>query len=575
MKRKQLSHKFLATVLACMCLGPLAVSCVNDDLGCIEDRPGYVEGNDVWFTLSVVNQGSVSKGTPFESPRSVSRADDPMGHPEEEATAAENYINLDDITLMVLDDRRALLRVFNRDEFTVVPITEDYSSYELKFKINRDYFGYASGLDNIPFSIMVIANSKGAKSPSSHPFTWANAGKLVTTLSMSSDNYLEFPDTYNKPWQPDIAGGYHIPMAGISRVSISRVALEGANDDATRLELDPIYMQRAIAKLRVLDGIPSQNDTPELSEITSVGIQGLFKAMALVPYSTKAPAWYTADDTPVIEAGSAPYEEWDYSATIMSYKVENYTATDGKTYKNAFIAYIPEYSASAKVESDQKRPAEPGYIPGQVPLLKIEAKNRFTDEIKPYDIRLTDFPNITDIARNHIYEFTVTALPTAQLNLTLNVKDWDAQETTWDYSDNPAINGEGYLKWLSGTYANIDEANAGLYPRVNYPAVGNFTFSEPQGGEWTAVLIPEGSTELDAFCFVDASGAKVNSISGTIDGSQASISILAQYAPASYDRSARLLFTVHTPDGRTISADVLNGHYGSNKYFTIHQNASL
>lgn len=577
MKRKQLSHKFLATVLACMCLGPLAVSCVNDDLGCIEDRPGYVEGNDVWFTLSVVNQGSVSKGSPFESPRSVSRADvpgDTMGHPDEEATAAENYINLDDITLMVLDDRRALLRVFNRDEFTVVPISEDYSSYELKFKINRDYFGYASGSDNIPFSIMVIANSKGVKAPSTHPFTWANAGKLVTTLSMSAENKFEFPENFEKIWRPDIAGGYHIPMAGISRVSISRVALEGANDDATRFELDPIYMQRAIAKLRVLDGIPLQTDTPELSEITSVSIHGLFKAMALVPYSSKAPTWYTADDTPVIEVGSASYEEWDYSATIMAYKDENYKTADGNTY-TAFIAYIPEYSASAKIESDQKRPEASGPEPDKLPMLVIEAKNRFTGETKSYEKPIADFTNITDIARNHIYEFTVTALPTAQLNLTLNVKDWDAQETTWDYSDNPAINGEGYLQWLSGTYANIDEANAGLYPRVNYPAVGNFTFSEPQGGEWTAVLIPEGSTELDAFCFVDDSGAKVNSISGTINGKPASISIVAQYPPAAYDRSARLLFTVHTPDGRTISADVLNGHYGSNKYFTIHQNASL
>ncbi|WP_438589175.1 hypothetical protein [Duncaniella dubosii] len=81
MIRIHLPHNYLGLVAGCLCLGSLAVSCVSDDLGCIEDRPGYVEGNDIWLTF-----------TPLKVPRCVagwppaSRGpNDSANHPEEEA----------------------------------------------------------------------------------------------------------------------------------------------------------------------------------------------------------------------------------------------------------------------------------------------------------------------------------------------------------------------------------------------------------------------------------------------------------------------------------------------------------
>jgi len=547
-----------------MCLGPLAVSCVNDDLGCIEDRPGYVEGNDVWISFNIKGETGLDKTIPRSEPFG-SRADDALAHPEEDATAAENFILPSDITLIFLDDRRTVIKVFDSDSYTLTQSTTDLSQYTLTAKINQAYFSYSSAAQ-FDLSLLVIANINGT-SDGSFPTGNLFATNL-TSLSQFRNSFGFTPEVNGNSWFPN-GSDKRIPMAGLKHFSVNRAELLASTDATNRYQLnteaDPLYIQRSIAKLRVFDNV-DREDSHLI--ITDVKLKGVSNRGAFMPDLglNGCQAW--ANGTTMLEKATMTANWFDSSVlvnTVLTQKGEegsgNYTDADGNSFEEAYIAYIPEIDLTA---AD--------------PILQIYGvyDDGTPNPDKPWEFKLSEIiKEKIDITRNHIYEFTVTASLKAQLDLTLNVKDWDAQETTWDYSDNPAINGEGYLQWLSGTYANIDEANAGLYPRVNYPAVGNFTFSEPQGGEWTAVLIPEGSTELDAFCFVDASGAKVNSISGTIDGSPASISILAQYAPASYDRSARLLFTVHTPDGRTISADVLNGHYGSNKYFTIHQNASL
>lgn len=552
-------HKILAKYATTLSLlSVLAVSsCVSDEIGCIEDRPGYIDGNDLWMTISVVNQSS----------HEPSRADDEAGHPDEDAEIAENYIDTRDITLMLLDENRMLLKVFESDEFVVIPreASYDMSKYDITFNVNRDYFNYAAGKDDILFSLMVVANTNGVRGAKpSLPFTWRNVGKRVSSLSEDAGNVFEFPDSYDSPWRPTAAdGGKHIPMAGIKKVTMTRTEFETENTVETRIQLGDIPMQRTLAKVRVLDGIRSQTDT-EFSEISSVGLQGVFKAMGFVPYYSVVPAWYTSDETPVIEKGSVKYDEWDTTATIPFFEVDDYTATDGTTYKKVFIAYVPEYSASVKAESDEKRKGADGYVVGEVPTLKFKLKERDSGASVDRDVKITDFANITDIARNHIYEFKVTANPNAKLNLTLNVKAWDRYEESIEFTDQPSF---GEVTW-SNMYVGWNSSAGEVRVKPDQPVKVSFRLQTPKDCRWTAYLIPVRGN--GAFVFTDKDGNELtgypSGIIGADGGNNTELYIKSTSPDVVSEVSAELCVMITTLDNTDIEAALAGNARPSGRY---------
>lgn len=180
------------------------------------------------------------------------------------------------------------------------------------------------------------------------------------------------------------------------------------------------------------------------------------------------------------------------------------------------------------------------------------------------------------ILRNNIYRYEITGL-SPELALTLNVKPWDTEEPTeWSYEDNPALTDDGYLEWEGTPEINKTTASV-LYQGT--PLVGTFAFDQPRGDSWWyANLIPANEdTPNDAFYFVDENGDRLAvSPSGKIDGEPATIRIAATDNTTDKQRAARLVFTVHTFDGRTLTANVLNPgdypDYQQIKYFTITQN---
>ena len=102
---------------------------------------------------------------------------------------------------------------------------------------------------------------------------------------------------------------------------------------------------------------------------------------------------------------------------------------------------------------------------------------------------------------------------------------------------------------------------------------GQFQFSQPIGGTWTASFAPEGDTEADAFCFVNTDGSLSNTFSGAItEGVMSQIKIRPRYAPSQL-RSAQLVFTVRTPDGRILSGDLVEDE--GIRHFTVVQNSKL
>lgn len=409
MKRKQLSHKFLATVLACMCLGPLAVSCVNDDLGCIEDRPGYVEGNDVWLKISVKQQSAVGHQT------ADSRAGnlvDPDGHPDEIATEAENHINDQDFTLVLFDQNRYAIKTLTSSDFILSTVNgSNNSQYTISAKINKAYFDLAgNGL-----SVLAIANTKGVNRPDLATDSYNNSlfMKSITQIGDMLKGYgFDGLDSESQIWVPDIEKGRHIPMAGLEHMTLDMAALDNATTPENAYKFNDITMQRAMAKIRVLDGIVFQDKLPAPTHIESVSFCRGTKFGAYMPAISQATAW--ANGTAVIETATKPnpISSWhDATMNFPTVKGSFYNVDESKDY-TSFVCYTPELAVQGVKSIASARP----YL-----LIVTVSDNGvrqnhtvYLDEVMPQN----------DMVRNHIYQFIVTKTEQANISINYTVCEW-------------------------------------------------------------------------------------------------------------------------------------------------------
>ncbi len=555
MKIDRIKYKTLSLITGGLLTLSIA-GCVNDNSVCIEDQPGYKEGNDVWLSFHVKNMGETGR-----TRADVPRPEDPV-HPDEVASDAENFINTSDISLMFFDDRGSLWKVFQQDEYVIVPVGTDGREYELKFKMNKDYFNYAKGKDNVDYSLMVVANTNGLKNDHD-TFDYNLFGQTPGKIAQQYRSFT-MPGQTDAPWMPSQADFDLIPMAGIAKNSFPASVLETGNTWETAAEIGDVYMQRCLAKIRVLDAIPLQEDAAleggGTAKITGVRLVGSNTKGAYIPYFTET-NWY--DGTAVVEtATEKSSDNWfnaEASVVLRNTNAPHTSVTDNKKYPNQFYCYVPE-----SVVTDRNT--------------KLEITVDFgADGSRIFDVPLArpygdTYTGISNIARNHIYEYIVNATM-ASLELTLHVNDWDEHETIWDYKDNPTIADGGYLKW------NPETTTSNVILSYGNTATGTFRFSDPVGGTWYASLVPEGQTERDAFRFVDKDDAGndiyVESISGKIGDTSSpnsEIKVRAMLEAGTEQRSARLIFTVKTPDGRTLTADLVDG---DDTYFTIVQNAKL
>lgn len=532
------------------------VGCVNDNSVCIEDQPGYKEGNDVWLSFHVKNIGESGR-----TRADVPRPNDPT-HPDEAASIDENFINTSDIALMFFDDRGSLWKVFQQGEYVIVPVGNDGREYELKFKMNKDYFNYAKGKDNVDYSLMVVANTNGLKNDHD-TFDYNLFGQTPEKIAQQYRSFT-MPGHTDAPWMPSKADFDLIPMAGIAKNSFPASVLETENTLETAAEIGDVYMQRCLAKIRVLDAIPLQEDAAleggGTAKITGVRLVGSNTKGAYIPYFTGT-NWY--EGTAVVETATENQSDnWfnaGSSVTLRNTNAPHTSVTDNKEYPNQFYCYVPESVVTGR---DTRLEITVDFGPDGTRTFDVPLANPYGETYK----------GISNIVRNHIYEYIVNATM-ASLELTLHVNDWDEHVTNWDYKDNPTIAEGGYLKWTP------EPTTSNVILSYGNTATGTFRFSDPVGGTWYAYLVPEGQTERDAFRFVDkdadGNDIYVESISGRIGDTSSpnsEIKIRAMLEAGTDQRSARLIFTVKTPDGRTLTADLVDG---DDTYFTIVQNAKL
>lgn len=428
MIRYKITHIYIGPLIACLCLGLSASSCVDDDAGCIEDKPGYVEGNDVWLSFTVKGEDPA----PRTATSRASRADDNVydeNHPAEPATEAENAIS-GEMRLILFDNNRNLLKILDNSDIITFrhPDGETNTAiYEIKAKINRAYFDYGGTQDKFGMSLMLVTNLNGFGTGHNFP---ADGSLFMKSTTWLSQRHYSFPYSpivsgSDKGWYPDGQSRF-IPMAGLRHYTVTKTELDKATnaDDPYRLdETEALILQRAVAKIRVFDNINGANSDAK-TEITAVSIKGFNTRGAFMPDFSGTDgrsAW--ADGTTMVERATV-LDWFDQSLSAPARKVGpaaggDYTDKDGNTFTTAFVAYIPEANLTTATDTD-------------IPQLIITTKSEIDkteanpDGIRPWTFSLKEIikNEVIDITRNHIYEFTVTRSIDSQLTLNYTVCPW-------------------------------------------------------------------------------------------------------------------------------------------------------
>ena len=526
--------------------GLLLSGCIDSNSECIEDQPGYEEGKDVWLSVNFRNVDSEGR----------SRAVTDPDHPDEDATAAENYIDGNDLTVMFLNSDGRVMKVFDKNEISVVYNDEvNYRDYELKFHINQDYFEKTGTTST--FSLLVVANHNGTGDGQTYnpDDLWM---KSVADLSALKTSFGYTGQNGTAAWTPDKDANPKrlIPMAGIHRFTISRAALESATDANNPLVItdggNEIDMQRAMAKIRVIDALAENGNTDnEITAVTLTGMNTRGSYLPLVPSND----WGTqaVPNTAVCHIAHGDASWFNTTVDIPSYTIDD----------NGWGFYIPEFSWTLAPATAE-------------PTLHITVHSASTRLDRTYDYPVSKSLGASDMTRNHIYEFRVTEIAGTEAELTLVVKDWDDQEVIWDYTDNPGLATGGWIVFDRNTCAVVDDLAQAVFRNDKADIKAQFTLAEPVNATWRAVFIYEKGKQ-GAFRFVDKDGNEVETISGEIDGTTpASLIIRTKDTPREDDNVARLQIIVTMADGRTVTANVLTGgNYGKNTYFTIIQNRQL
>lgn len=402
----KITHSTLpAAAAALLCAG--AWGCSDGNTRAAVDEPAATPGEtaapadrDVWLSLRVNVPVPATAG-------GGSRADDAAGHPEEDATADECHIDRsgNNLSLMFFDDRQMLWRVLNPQEMVVEPVAGSTREYVMRFKINSAYFSYAGTEGDVECSYMLVANLGGTGGGDA--FSTNDLFAMTPAQIAARHAGFDMPDQSAATWMPSAADGRHIPMSGIARCTISRENFNNSTVADMAADMGTLYLQRALAKVRILDAVPLQQDV-DFDRITAVSLVGGNTRGAYIPEGT--PAWYAG--TVDVETATERPEWFDPDCRIRMFNTEQTSTVENRAYQNAFVCYVPECK-----------------LTGRQPRMIITVKKKNSTATRDFEVVLSQpsgsFGGLTSLARNHIYEFKVEMSTTSQLQLNYTVCDWD------------------------------------------------------------------------------------------------------------------------------------------------------
>lgn len=386
----------------------LLAGCITEDGACPDGIGG---GNGTWLSMRVVNADSKTGRT---------RAD-ADGHPDEAATDPENYIDGSDMTIMLLDNRQMVRHIFTPDEITLSTSSEGNNVfYDLKFKLNADYFSYAGSMTSVDFSLMVVANRTGLGDKTS-AFGSDLLGKTPLIIAQGYPSFT-MPVQTTGAWMPN-GGTQRIPMSGIMAAKGMNLSVTNTADNP--LDVGTVYLQRNLCKVRILGDLDGIDGGSEFKDITSVRLIGANGKGAFIPVVAEGDgSWYSG--TKVLETPTVKSDWWNAGAEVTMLATPQTSVVYNKTYDNAFYCYVPE--------------AE---LTGKGAKLEIKANYKSDNTIERTwvlslgtadDGTNNGYINTQSFVRNHIYEYLVQAVGFSELQISWTVCNMDTGEANIEFN---------------------------------------------------------------------------------------------------------------------------------------------
>lgn len=390
----------MVVAVAVAAAGMAAVSCIDDaDLYADEPQPvSPVEparSGDMWLSVDFRNMEVSGRGVSSRA----SEPDDGDKHPEEDAIEAENYVDTSDLNIMLLDRNQRVIRTFGNGDYEVSGAN---GVYNLTLKVHTDYFDYAGKepTDMVDFSLLFIANLNGI-SGADGAF---GENYLFNTIQELSQSYRGFLYTGlmgdNSPWLPSLGTTNRlIPMAGVAAMSVKRSDLNAASAKDKAIEFPDIYIQRSMAKVRLVDALAKNGDNKH--KIEKVTLTGFNSRGAYLPLLTEFSPW--AKETSVVEYGTALKAWWNAvtelpSAAVTYTDEQDYVGFGADMEYEAYNIYVPELGRAIAagelqmlavyVGEDRKLWQEHAATLPQEWLVGIDAE-RAVDRRELYNIGLT------------------------------------------------------------------------------------------------------------------------------------------------------------------------------------------
>ena len=355
----------------------VAASCVNDNE---PDCPPIGQARQYVLNLRVVTSKAATRMT---------RA---AGHDTEEATQAEDYIDIagQDFLVLVFDGYGRLIQRFEPSS-TVIKQGQD-AAYELS--------GVLGETSANEIQVAVIANCKSMNAGNAYDrFVLGN-----TFLSEMYSDGTKWNFTLPNPeggWQPDKDTKKTIPMYGCSDVKPLNTAQPSAADEnCYDLNLGEIKMLRAVAKIEIVDCLPEGVEIDPNVTLSAYNTQG-----RLIPDATKNPDWNKAETQVILPTLPDNVQ----TAADLNFFTESKTI-GGKECK-VYSAYVTEAKLTAN------RP--------HINLTVKDSDGQGTSS-KDYQMAVDSYPisptqGLPALLRNHIYRYVIKSASSNSLTVNYTI----------------------------------------------------------------------------------------------------------------------------------------------------------
>ncbi|MCH5318692.1 MAG: hypothetical protein J1E38_03155 [Paramuribaculum sp.] len=494
-----LLRKFLMLMLAPVIAGVVS-SCSDDTTGLHqpENTPGISAGSKFKLSVKIVTA------------RGASRAADHEDDYTEAGSDAENLIDLagNDLRIVIFTKDGEYISTLDAPGHQWQSKNDGIYEWEGRFPSSIDE-ELLNRLDTEEFNVMALANWMSADEKAAYDFSKGDGSyQSLSEIWIDGVNHnYSYSPSGNTSWRP-IAGGTAkslIPMFGIAEAEPFEEVEDGEFHASVRIK-----MQRAMAKIEIIDNLETQGIHIEEAKLTSYNKSG-----RLITDVSKNPDWNETNYQ--VGRSSLPTDVSQASGLLFFPK----DPTAGNT---TWIAYVPEMKLEEAVVDSK------GDFEGKRTHIEVKLSGNASGyQGGTYPVHFGKYnsqfkPTIPDeswnhLLRNHIYRFYIKHVKEGVLTeLHLHVIPWVADDVEeWDFTDQIGVSKT--LTWETGTYESIDE-NGNVYLLFDNDnekfLTGKFTIMSPVNGRWYARLVPLEGSKTDAMTFIDGNGNVASPSTGTI-----------------------------------------------------------